>query len=267
MHRRGDNWTAGFARWMKSLVNPLFWYLLLQAVGLIVLMRRKGGRIAGWLLVLTLVLAAASTPWARYGLEAGLQVPTLKDPAQTPAYIFVLGGGFFSGATPAADILTTDSQRRVMHGAALWQRYPSARLVLSGTEATYAGIRAPERLGELMADIARSQGVPQSAILLEPRSHNTLEHPVEALRLSGVNAEQPIAIVTSGWHMRRAQREFCRHFTQVMVNPLPAMPRPTGWQSFLPDAAVLNANTTLVREWVGMLWYTLRNVAGPASKC
>lgn len=252
---------------MKSLVNPLFWYLLLQAVGLLVLMRRKGGRVVGGLLALTMILMAASTPWARYALESALQVPATKNPVQAPAYIFVLGGGFFAGATPAADILTTDSQRRVMQGAALWRRHPTARLVLSGTEATYAGVRAPERLGELMAKVARDQGVAASAIMIEPHSRNTFEHPIEALRLPDVNAEQPIAVVTSGWHMRRAQREFCRHFNQVMVDPLPSMTRPGGWQSWLPDAAALNANTSLVQEWVGMFWYTLRSAAGPAPKC
>lgn len=251
---------------MKSLVNPLFWYLLLQVAGLAVLMRRKAGRMSGMLLALTLLLAAASTPWARFALETSLRLQSVQ-PDTAPAFIFVLGGGYFAGQTPAEDILTTDSQRRVLQGVAVWRRYPNAHLVFSGTEVTYAGVREPDRLGRLMAQLTRDQRVPDSAILLEPRSRNTHEHPVAALALPGVNPELPIAVVTSAWHARRAHQEFCRYFAQVQVDSVPAMTQPKGWEAFLPDPGALNANTALVREWVGMLWYSLRGVTGPAAKC
>ena len=153
-----------------------------------------------------------------------------------PAFIFVLGGGYSPGMIPDEDILVTESQRRVLHGVSLWRRYPDARLVFSGVAYEYASIRKPDRLVQLMAGTARVRGVPASAVLLEPRSGNTREHPIEALTLPGVTAATPIAVVTSGWHMRRAQREFRRYFQHVRPYPVPSSLRPVAWQDLVPDA-------------------------------
>ena len=121
----------------------------------------------------------------------------------------MLGGGYDPGVIPDEDILSTESQRRVLHGVTLWRRYPDARLVLSGAM-EYLGRRNLGRHAQLMAEVSVNQGVPASAVLLEPRSRNTREHPIEALTLPGVTSATPIAVVTSGWHMRRAQRDFYR---------------------------------------------------------
>jgi hypothetical protein len=72
---------------MKSLVNPLLWFLL---VGLCWLQHRLSGRsrIVLWsLLILSMLLGIASTPLVWRGLEASLWVASSPDIAITPAYI------------------------------------------------------------------------------------------------------------------------------------------------------------------------------------
>lgn len=183
-----------------------------------------------------------------------------------PAFIFVLGGGYDPGVIPDEDMLSAESQRRVLHGITLWEHYPEAHMVLSGAM-EYKGMREPDRHAQLMAEAAINRGVPASAVLLESRSRNTREHPVEALTLPGVTSAAPIAVVTSDWHMRRAQREFCRYFQQVQTYPVPKVQRSMGWQDFIPDAGTLDANTTLLREWVGMLWYAILGAQTQKIKC
>ncbi len=183
-----------------------------------------------------------------------------------PTYIFVLGGGYLPGTNLNEDLLVEESQRRALHGIAVWHRYPAARLVFSGASREYADLRDDARQVQLMADVAHSRGVPATSTLLERRSGNTREHPVEALKLPGVTPSTPIGVVTSGWHMRRAQRQFCRYFRQVAMYPVPAVPRPMIWQDFVPNADALDANTTLMREWVGVLWYEiLDRIDGPRA--
>ena len=245
---------------MKLLVSPFVWYLLLQAAGLVVLQRRASGRSRvplRALLLVTLLLAAASTPLTRRGLEASLSLGSASDSSVAPAVVFVLGGGYLPGAHPDEDVLAVESEQRVLYGVTLWRRYPGAHLVFSGASYDYAGIREPDRLAQLMAELALERGVPASAVVLEPRSRNTRDHPIRALALSGVTPATPIAVVTSGWHMRRARREFCRHFQQVGVYPVLPVQRAFGWRDFIPDAYALDANTTLMREWVGLLWYAI----------
>lgn len=247
---------------MKFLVNPFFWCVLLQAAGLVVLQWRapcRGRALLRVLLLLTLLLAVASTPLSGRGLETSLSLASSTSSAITPAFIFVLGGGYTPGIVPDEDILSTESLRRVLHGITLWRHTPHAHLVFSGA-IEYTGRRELNRHAQLMAEAALHRGVPASAVLLEPRSHNTREYPVEALLLPNVTPATPIAVVTSNWHMRRAKHEFCRYFQHVQIDPVPDMQSPVVWLDFIPDAGSLNTNTTLLREWVGMLWYAILQV-------
>jgi uncharacterized SAM-binding protein YcdF (DUF218 family) len=255
---------------LKLLVNPFAWYLLLQSVALCALLRWTNGRsrkMAAALSVLTLLLATFSLPLMRSGLEASLRVTPAADNAPAPALIFVLGGGYLPGPTPEQDVLVVESHERVMQGVRLWRRHHEARLVFSGAASDYADIRGVDRLVQLMAETARNHGVTAAAVILEPRSRNTWEHPVEALKLTGVQPATPVAVVTSEWHMPRAQREFCRHFESVHAYPVVRVPRSGSWQDIIPDAGSLAANTTLAREWVGMFWYAILGAGGPPSRC
>src|SRR3972149_4129226 len=149
---------------MKFLVNPFLWYLLMQSEGLLVLQRRISGHGRKWLrvlLLLTLLVAIAATPLMRRGLGASLMLAANSGSAIVPVFIFVLGGGYDPGVIPDADILSTESQRRVLHGVTLWRRYPDARLVLSGAM-EYLGRRKLDRHAQLMAEVAVNQGVVSS---------------------------------------------------------------------------------------------------------
>ena len=243
---------------MKFLVDPLLVYLLLQVAGLLVVRRR----IIGWsrgivyaLLLATLCLGVVATPLLSRGLKASLVMPPASGWTLTPDFIVVLGGGYGQGKTVEEDSLNAESEKRVVEGVAVWQRFPEARLVLSGA-VEYNG-RSDSRHSQLMAEAAEARGVPVSTLLPEPRSRNTREHPVEVLKLSGVTTASPIAVVTSGEHARRAWREFCRHFQHVRTYAVPEFQSSRDWQNSIPSASALSANTSLLREWVGILWSNL----------
>lgn len=241
---------------MKSSINPLLGFLLFQIVASGLLLRKHKGYSHALPLVIlfaALFLGVLAMPLTRRGLEASLQVEESGKAAFSPTHIFVLGGGYQVGINPDEDLLIHESQRRVLHGIAVWHRYPDARLVFSGI--SHEEGRDDARHAELMKDMSMVRGVPKKTIMLETHSVNTREHPVEALRLHGVSASTPVGVVTSGWHMRRAQREFCHHFQHVLLYPVPSMFRPWQWQDFVPDAVSLGNSTTLLREWVGLLWY------------
>ena len=243
---------------MKFLVEPFLAYFLLQVAGLLVVQRRTVGwsrRIIRTLLLVTLLLGVLAIPLLARGLEASLLMPQPSSGVYAPDFIVVLGGGYLRGKTVEEDILNTPSEQRVLEGIAVWRRFPEARLVLSGT-VEHDG-RSGNRLSQLMAEAAEARGVPVSALLPEPRSRNTREHPVEVLKLSGVTTAAPIAVVTSGRHTRRAWREFCRHFQYVQTYAVPEITSSSGWQEWILSAGALDTNTLLLREWVGILWSNL----------
>ena len=207
------------------------------------------------LLSSTLLLAILALPVTNNVLESSLRTDASEQAVLSPAYIFVLGGGYQLGADQSEDLLILESQRRVLRSVVVWKSFPKARLVFSGASGGEG--RSNAHHAELMRDLAKAGGVPEEQIVMETQSINTRMHPIEALRLPGVSATTPIGVVTSAWHMRRAYHEFCRYFQHVALFPVPVAARPVQWQDFAPDAHALDNNTTLLREWAGLLWYTI----------
>jgi len=249
---------------MKIIVSPFLWFLFLQGAGLLLLLRwgsiERGRALIRLLLVLVFLLTIISTPLTSNWLKNTLAIHPTENSTTPPDVIFVLAGGYLAGATSDEDVLVAESQRRVLHAVGIWRCYPNAILVFSGAADDYRGMRKPDRDTQLMADVAMCRGVPKSSILLEPRSINTREHPIEALKLPGMTPTTPIGVVTSDWHMRRAEQEFRRYFQQVYTYPLLTLRGAQGLQSIIPAADSLDANTDLLREWVGILWYKIRHV-------
>ena len=246
---------------MKSLVSPLMWYLIAALLSLLMIRRSTVGssrHTVNGLLLLTLVLTVVSTSLMEGLLQRSLGVDRTIVSGGKPGYIFVLGGGYRRGSTPSGDVLVTESAARVRQAVTEWRSNASSLLVFSGG-ATSDG-RGRSRQGQLMASAAASYGVPDSLMVIEPRSRNTREHPIEALRIPGVTSLTHVAIVTSGQHMRRARREFCRYFELTDFYPVPSSVGVVSMRGLVPQAALLAANTSMLREWVGIVWYAIRGL-------
>ncbi|MDD4907503.1 MAG: YdcF family protein [Candidatus Omnitrophica bacterium] len=248
---------------MKQFVDPLLWFILLQLACLAVLRARCWMKISGawksaWtLLFLSLLgLAALSTPLACHSLERSLSVAVNDQGTSAPTYIFVLGGGYIPGASLDQDVLTVESARRVLTAVSWRSGYPQAKLVFAGTSGKIKN-RSNERMAQLMSETAICHGAPKSHLLLESNSRNTQEHPARALEIPGITPETPIGVVTSNWHMRRAQREFRRYFSSVRINPVAAGAYSTNWLDIIPNSGSLQTSAIFLQEWVGSSWYNM----------
>jgi uncharacterized SAM-binding protein YcdF (DUF218 family) len=248
---------------MRALINPLLWLLVLQAACCWTLWRYRAARTL--IAASVLLLWATSTPFFQHALESSLQLDDARANMPGPSHVFVLAGGWRPGPTPELDILQEETQRRVLHAVAVWRRFPAARLVISGSSGDERAVGNRARQGELMADLASSRGVPFDALVLETRSGNTFEHALEAARLPGVDRDSHIGIVTTGWHMRRAKQQFCRHFERLSVYPVPVEERRFAVADLVPNPGALTGSSVLVQEWIGVAWYALRNRIGPGA--
>jgi len=148
-------------------------------------MRRWAGRVlgalvAGWLTVLLLVLA-----WG------------MRDASGTGDAIVVLGAAHYAGRP--SPVL----QARLDQGVALWRAGRAPRLLVTG------GRRPGDALSEAEAGARylRRQGVPTSAILLEPQGRTTLESMTAAVPLlHAVAGAQPrVLLVSDPFHMLRLE--------------------------------------------------------------
>lgn len=148
-------------------------------------MRRWGGRVlgalvVGWLIVLLLVLA-----WGT------------RDAPGSGDAIVVLGAAHYAGRP--SPVL----QARLDQGVALWRAGRAPRLLVTG------GRRAGDALSEAEAGARylRRQGIPASAILLEPQGRTTLESMTAAAPLlqAVAGAHPRVLLVSDPFHMLRLE--------------------------------------------------------------
>lgn len=240
---------------MRSLIDPV--WLLLIALTLAVFVEFQNPRLRRVVKLLARVSMASllfmSSGVATLIFDKFLATETTPEAGWSPEFIFVLGGGYELGANNAQDFLGTESIRRVNAASELWQKYPRSIVVFSGRQPGTETERAPTRHGELSAEQAISLGLVKSRIIIESASSNTREHPIEALKLSGVNSDSKIIIVTSDFHLRRASSEFRKHFASVESFGTGDAASGLSWLDFVPLATHLDENAYRIKEFAGII--------------
>jgi uncharacterized SAM-binding protein YcdF (DUF218 family) len=234
------------------LISPLGTSLGLFALALILAWRgrrRPAGRLA--------VLAVAwlwlwSTPaiagWLRGGLEADFPPVPMAAMATAPAAV-VLGGAIATPSSTRPYPRLTDSSDRIWHAARLYRAGKAQLLLLSGGSDDDALI--PE--AEAMRLLLQEWGVPDAALLTEPRSRTTQQNAGFSAALLRERGIGHVLLVTSAFHMRRAVLEF--EAQGLRVTPVavdhgepPPWGRAAAW---MPDAGALRGSAQSLKELVG----------------
>ena len=240
---------------MRSLIDPV-WFLLFVLI-FTIFAKVESTRVNRVIKLLARVsisiLFVLSTGVATLIFDQILATETSPNSDWSPEFIFVLGGGYELGANNAQDFLGTESIRRVNAASALWQKYPKSRVVFSGNQPGTEEDREPTRHGELSSEHAQSLGLDKARIITESASSNTREHPIEALKLSGVKRDSLIAIVTSDFHLRRATVEFKKHFLNVESFGTGDAASGLSWLDFVPLATHLDENAYRIKEFAGII--------------
>lgn len=246
---------------LPLLVLPTGLLILLLALALLTQRR--------WPIWLALSLFwLGSTPWVSNHLvrwsEAGAvrHVATRMPKAQA---IVVLSEGRTLAPGPAGTSEWNDGDR-FWGGIELYRAGKAPWLVFTGGWVPWQAELAPE--GEVLKDWARSQGVPGSAIQITGKVTNTAEEAaaVAAMlpKLSSIVGSKPktILLVTSAFHMPRAQRLFEQAGLEVLPYPVDFKARtdqPFEAMDLLPKAEAWHRTETAWRELLGRAYYTMRS--------
>lgn len=117
--------------------------------------------------------------------------------------IVVAGAGVMPDGTPSRPL-----RGRVVRAVELYRLGLAPRVLMTG------GVgRNPPAESVVAAQLARTLGVSESALLLDERSRTTEENAIETARLLGRDAR--ILLVTDRFHVLRAERVFRRHVASV----------------------------------------------------
>lgn len=198
-----------------------------------------------------------STLWAgglleqRYPHESVARVPAAQA-------IVVLGGNtangrrnWFEPYDQKTAVLRTDTANQLYRA----QRAPI--IVVSG-----AALDGGVSEATLMANALEEDGVPKNAILRETQSLTTHQNAVYTLQLLREHHIQRFLLVTSALHMPRAMASFEKLGTRPIPAPSPpqiVVPKGVDFSFWLPSIRTLQASRSIIKEYLGILVYWLRN--------
>ena len=197
-------------------------------------------------------------------LEAPWQRQVVMDAPNADA-IVVLSCGRHP-APGSARLSEWEDPDRFFAGLDLFRAGKAPRLLFTGGASPFLAGQPPE--GQIYLEEARLLGIPAAAMASTPPVVNTAEEAIAIRRLlappsSPLSDVSPrILLVTSAFHMRRAQRLFERQGLKVLAFPVDFQARgrwagplwldPTQW---FPSARALHDSSRALRELIGRLVY------------
>ena len=251
---------------MMFILSKIFWYVatpgnfflivaLLGTLRLAFTRRRRG---LGLVLIGIGGLAAVTilpiSSWAIAPLENRFPQPILPEQIEG---IVVLGGGVNPTIADARQqISVPEASERLFEAVSLARRYPTARIIVSGGEASII----PKGLSEAnaMRNVLIEAGVNSARIETESTSRNTYENAVNTHQLAQPKPDEKWLLVTSGWHMPRAVG--CFRNVGWAVLPYPVDYRTTKEIGNLANFVMVKEFLRLdlaTKEWIGLFVYRL----------
>ena len=164
-------------------------------------------RAIGWMLRTAVILFSAVTVFFCGKVMTGSLINT----AGQAEYAVVLGLALENGE-PAPDLL-----ERLGTARAYLEKYPEARLILTGGNADKSGRTETA----VMRDILTQQGVAEDRLILEDQAQTTKEN---ISNIAGIiPADEPVVMISSNYHMDRAVRNASEAgFSNIMRLPAPS---------------------------------------------
>jgi uncharacterized SAM-binding protein YcdF (DUF218 family) len=173
-----------------------------------------------------------------------------------PTGFIILGGGIDPDISAARhEVSLTDAGERLTVVPDLARRYPNARLIYTGGNASLIGGGPLE--ATYAAQLLASFGIPPERLEIEKGSRNTLENAIYTKAIAAPKPGERWVMITSAFHMPRAMAAFRGIGFDVEAFPV-------DWQTadgsgllwpFRAFIGGLGFTDTVAREFLGLLSY------------
>lgn len=171
-------------------------------------------------------------------------------------YGIVLSGITNPDRPPFDRIQFNKGADRIVHAIDLYRRGVIENILITGGSGviTYEGKKESHKL----RDFAIQSGVDSAAVLIEDEARNTHENAVYSLAMLENKYDSNLLLITSAFHMHRAQGCFEKEGASVVPFPTDHYGKQV---SFTPDDLIipslysLKIWTILTKEWLGLLAY------------
>jgi uncharacterized SAM-binding protein YcdF (DUF218 family) len=247
---------------LDALVDP-FWWVFAPALAGVVLLARGKRRGLGLGLALggLTVLFVAGLPWVGDHLRLGLEQEAVDTSRPDVTYdaVVLLGGAVSPEGASADQANWNDSVERLMVTRDLLASGRARAAIVSGGSYGIPGL--PTEAEYLKRQLV-AWGIAEDRVVLEDRALNTRENAVFSGALARARGFQRLLVVTSAFHVPRAQGCFRAAGVEADFLPVDYRMRDPGRNPhWLPRASVLGDTAAVVRERFGFLVYRVMGYA------
>lgn len=176
--------------------------------------------------------------------------------AQSPIIVVLGSGHYSSNEYPITSQIGSVSLIRLAEGLRLHHSLPGSKLVLMG------GMIHRERYSsDITMELMDSTGIVPDSVKTLEGGLNTEEEALLVREMMTMNPQDPLIIVTSAAHMKRAMLLFQKAGLDPIAAPtnFTIMGSPyTKAEYFLWDVSRLSISHTAMHEYTGMAWAKLR---------
>lgn len=238
------------------LIKPLFWICAFLILAVFKKNRESKKR---FLLTTLIVILLFSNSFivgkTLNAYEAGY-------PLKNKKYDFAIVLGGFSGLNKRNNEITfSSSGDRLFQAIALYKKGTVGKILLSSGSANLIDKEVKE--ADLTISYLKLIGIPDSVIIVENQSRNTIENAKFSLALiSKLKPNANILVITSAWHIPRTKLIFSRQ-TKSELDYYPTDFK--GQTDFdlgdyiIPSASALATWETILKEWVGLIVDSIRS--------
>jgi uncharacterized SAM-binding protein YcdF (DUF218 family) len=246
---------------------PLFIYpmgflscLLFAAGALLIAGRPRAARIV--VIAALVITVAAGNTWTSHTLIRSLESDYAAKPVEAipeADVIIVLGGGLGLPYPPRLYPRLTTGSDRLLHALRLYRAGKADYILVTGGHV----FPQPELESEAWysRELLALWGVPESAILIETESRNTIQNAQFSAQILSEQGWNDALLVTSATHMHRSLLAFRN--AGIEVTPVPTdfiaveinAPEALYW---VPTVGAMAGTTHALREYLGRLWYRIR---------
>ncbi len=230
------------------LILPIYWIIALLVIALV---SKNPKRKKRFLLTAVVMLYLFSTPFFLKAFEKAWDIEPYPDSSNKNYSCVIVLGGFSSGGKVAGAYFNSAADRFIQ-GVKLMETKQASHILISGGN----GSLTPGTFRE--AAWVKTQltlfNIPDSAILVENNSKNTLENAQFSKTLLEKNHLQPpYLLVTSAYHMRRSLMIFKKGGMDVVPYPCNYLGSEVNFApgNFLPEAGTLSNWEYYTKEIVG----------------
>lgn len=169
--------------------------------------------------------------------------------------IGIVLGGFSGYDTNTKRISFSSSSGRFFEALKLYRTGKIDKILISGGNSNLFDNSIKE--ADVVANFLREIGVPDSAILAENQSRNTIENAAFSFKkVNEVEPGAPVLVITSAWHIPRARLDFSKYFKQnIGYYPANYIGK-TGYtlrDYIKPSVSSFYKWNLILKEWVGLI--------------